>query len=635
VRIDVGGDLLVRRAGAVMRHRKPTIYQESDRGRREIEGRYVRRGSRSIGFEVSAYDRTRALIIDPVLLYATYLGGTGSDSYVHGAIAVDAAGSAYVAGTTQSADFPVTEGAHKTSLGGSCDITVSKLTPTGSGLVYSSYLGGSGSDCEGVGGIAVDASGNAYVAGWTDIDSDYPATPGSLQLGCPAPVCVGKGVLTKLNPAGSALVYSATLAGVPLGAVAIGSDGNAYVAGGSAGDVFVARVNASGSALIYGRTLGGTRDDGASGIAVDPAGDAYVTGTTESSDFPTTPGAFQQSCPQRPTGSCFIAFVFRIDATGSALVYSTYLGGETSVQLQGTSSMGTGIAVDQSGHAYVTGIAFSSDFPTTPGAFQVDLGGDGNDAFVSKLNAAGSGLVYSTFLGGAGFDGAEGIGVDDAGNAYVVGFTGSIDFPTTNAFQSALRSSYGNAFVAKLDPTGSALVYSSYFGGSVGDIGRDVAVDGDGVAYITGYTGSTDIPLVAPLQGSFGGGATDGFVAKIGEPSCGRDVSGSVDIFRLPVLPILFTPLRWELVIIRNRAATPIAGPLAYVLDDLQNGVFIGSLLTTRCISPEGDPFAIVRTGADDVLSPGEYAFAGLWFFKIAFDPLSYVPHLLSAHSGS
>jgi hypothetical protein len=320
-------------------------------------------------------------------------------------------------------------------------------------LAYSTYLGGSNSD-DGI-GIAMDQSGNAYVTGDTT-SSDFPTTAGALQT---------------------------TLRGLS--------------------DAFVTKLDSTGSALVYSTYLGGSSsDEQGDGIAVDASGNAYVTGFTLSSDFPTTPGALQTTLQGFSD-----AFVTKLNSTGSALVYSTYLGGSDS-------DGGFGIAVDSLGNAYITGSTESFDFPTTAGALQTTFGGNG-DAFVSKLNSVGS-LVYSSYLGGSNIDNGEGVAVDSFGNAYVTGETLSSDFPTTvGSLQTALRGG-DDAFVTKLNSTGSALVYSTYLGGNSLDGGIGIAVDSPGNAYITGFTESIDFPTTpGALQTTFGRSPDHAFVSKI------------------------------------------------------------------------------------------------------------------------
>jgi hypothetical protein len=536
LRVAGNGDLVVGTEGGELIFHKPVIYQPHGlasgagsslvtRHSSLVEGRYRLDGENHIHFELGAYDRRRPVVIDPTLAYSTYLGGKNTD-YGHG-IAVDASGNAYVTGTTFSSNFPTTPGAFQTSFGGGEHAFVSKLNATGSALFYSTYLGGSGGDYGS--GIAIDASGNAYVTGVT-ASSNFPTTPGAFQT------TYGGGVedafVTELNATGSALVYSTYLGGSSTdygNHLAVDASGSAYVTGGtwssnfpttpgafqttfvSSIDAFVSKLNASGSALLYSTYLGGVGKPysmtEALAITVDASGNAYVTGHTDSSNFPTTPGAFQTTYG----GGVEDAFVTELNATGSALVYSTYLGGSGG-------SGGFGIAVDASGNAYVAGGA-GANFPTTPGAFQTTYGGA--DSFVSKLNAAGSALLYSTYLGGRGgptnYVEAVGIGVDASGNAFVTGQTNSANFPTTpGAFQTTYSGGSADAFVSKLNAAGSALLYSTYLGGSYINVGIGIAVDASGNAYITGRAQSSKFPFPT-TPGAFQttyGGKGDAFVSK-------------------------------------------------------------------------------------------------------------------------
>jgi hypothetical protein len=324
-------------------------------------------------------------------------------------------------------------------------------------LAYSTYLGGNNED---VGDdIVVDAKGNAYVTGHT-FSSDFPISPGAFQTAF----------------AGS--------------------------------DVFVSKLNASGSVLEYSTYLGSTSGlVNGSEILIDGTGDAFVAGTTGASDFPVTPGAFQTAIRGRASG-----FITKINSTGSALFYSTYLGGTAFDIL-------SSIALDALGNAYVTGAATSPDFHTTPGAFQTSYAGGPEDAFVSKLNATGSALLYSTYLGGSDDDAGGGIAVDASGDAYITGFTHSTNFPVTQgAFQTTFSACCGasNAFISKLNPAGSSLVYSTYLGGRGEERNAHIAVDGAGNAYVTGLTSSSNFPTTpAGFQTTFGGGAFDAFVSKL------------------------------------------------------------------------------------------------------------------------
>jgi PKD domain/Beta-propeller repeat len=534
--VDEAGDLVLRTAGGTLKLNKPLIYQETGGKKQQIAGGYVLLDKDRVGFRVAAYDAGKPLVIDPVLSYSTYLGGSNDD--FGWAIAVDSAGNAYVTGGTHSPDFP-TANALQPTLGETSDAIVVKINSAGSAFVYSTYLGGQTAGDAGW-AIAVDSAGNAYVSGATSA-SDFP-TVNALQ---PMLRGYGDAFVAKLDAAGSALVYSTYLGGSDfcdefgechwedgLG-IAVDADGNAYVVGTTYSsdfptvnalqpalrgyrDAFVAKLNPAGSALVYSTYLGGSdvvtpicdeegfcyyarSGDYGSGIAVDSAGNAYVTGTTPSSDFPTA------NALQPALAGDSDAFVAKLNPAGTALAYSTFLGGSSSEE-------GRGIAVDSEGNAYVTGTSYSSDFPTVNAA-QPALAVS-PDAFVTKLNAAGSALVYSTYLGGSVGDSGYGIALDSAGNAYVTGTTDSYDFPTASALQPMLRGSW-DAFVTKLNAAGSALVYSTYLGGSnTTDLGLGIAVDSAGNAYVTGITYSSDFPMMNALQPTRRG-YQDGFVAKI------------------------------------------------------------------------------------------------------------------------
>ena len=525
VEVDVQGDLVLHTAAGPIRQQKPFIYQEVGGARKEIPGGYVLKGEQRVGFKIAAHDARRPLVIDPILSYSTYLGGGGADR--SHAIAVDAAGNAYVTGGTFSPDFPTTAGAFQTSLGaGTFQAFVTKLNPSGSALVYSTYLGGNGGD-ESY-GIAVDAAGNAYVTGRT-FSPDFPTTAGAFQT-----TYGGEqdAFVTQLDAAGSALVYSTYLGGNRYdegNSIAVDPAGNAYVGGltqsfdfpttagafqtRAVGDTnaFVAKLDSAGCTLVYCTYLGGSGNTGGGGLAVDASGNVYVEGATDSIDFPTTTGAFQTTYG----GGISDAFVAKLDLAGAALVYSTYLGGS------GEDST-FGLAVDADGNAYVTGGTFSSDFPTTMGALQTIHGGGSDDAFVTKLDATGSVLVYSTYLGGSGGDTGLGITVDTAGNAFVTGNTDSSDFPTTaTAFQTTYGGGTADAFVTQLDAAGSALVYSTYLGGSGNEWGSAIALDTlpNPNAYVTGFTHSGDFPTTADAFQASSARVSefvpDAFVAKI------------------------------------------------------------------------------------------------------------------------
>ncbi len=441
------GDLVVSLDKAEVRMHKPVVYQpEGTTGSRPsaktlVDGRYVLQANNQVGFEIGAYDQTRPLVIDPTLLYATYVGGNGAD--VGYGIAVDTNFDAYIAGTTTSTNFPTAGSAYQSAnKGGNGDAFVTKINAAGTTLLYSTYLGGTATDSATA--IAVFA-GAVFVTGNTT-SADFPTV---------APIA---GQFPFQNTYG----------------------GNT--------DAFVSQLDATGQTLVYSSYLGGSGADFGQGIAVDSSGNAYVTGFTQSSNFPIV-NAYQSGLD----GSSD-AFVAKVNFTGEALVYSTYLGGTSA-------DVGQAIQVDTSGDAYVAGYTFSTDFPVV-GPFQSVHGG-GADAFVAELNPAGSSLTFSTYLGGAGDDRAFGIALDGSKNVYVAGETASGNFPTTGAFQPSLRGA-SNAFVTKLNTTGSALVYSTYLGGSGTDQANGIAVTSGGIASVTGFTNSSNFPTQSPVQGILG-----------------------------------------------------------------------------------------------------------------------------------
>jgi len=547
LRLGANGDLVVTAANGALAFHKPVVYQLVDGQRKAIDGSFALLAKRTVGFRLGSYDRAKPLVIDPVLVYSTYLGGSGVDTEPGIGdsalgVAVDGSGSAYIVGYALSPDYPTTAGALETAR--TCSpcygAFVTKLNPAGTALVYSTYLAGTAAKSY-ANAVAVDDSGNAYICGGTL--TGFPVTPGAFQTNSQeTPAFVAK-----LNPTGSALIYSTYLGGASsyLGgdsatALAIDNAGNAYIAGvtysstfpitagafqtankaGEASNAFVTKLNPAGSALVYSTYLGGSgrilfsfgpqiwQGDGATGLYVDSAGNAYVTGFAYSADFPVTAGAFQATnralVPYGPGGLAASynqtnAFVAKLNPAGTALVYSTYLGG-TGRNQRGDNA--TAVQVDDAGNAYIAGVAGSTDFPVTRGSLQsINHSATSTNAFVTKLNPAGTALIYSTYLGGSGNgttgDGANGLALDAAGNVYIVGSTTSPDFPVTaNALQAAIGAAgASNAFLAELNPAGAALVYSTYLGGSGSDGATAVTLDGSGGAYLAGTASSTDFPV--------------------------------------------------------------------------------------------------------------------------------------------
>ena len=486
----------------------PIVYQDINRQRVNVPAAYNLLGNGQVGFSLGEFDRTQPLVIDPVLAYSTYLGGSASDSANR--IAVDSTGAAYIIGTTVN-NFTTTPGAYQTTPAGQADFLVTKINSEGTALVYSTYIGGTGNEY-GI-GIAVDGQGNAYLTG--QVDPGYPTTPGSFQ----PTATTYNAAATKLNAAGNSLVYSTFLGGngSALGtSIAVDSNGNAYVTGptgdnfpianasqpqiGGNIDAFITKVNPTGSGLVYSTYFGGSNRDEGQGIAVDSNGNAYVSGITYSTNLPLTN-------PVQTTigGGQYDAFISKFTPNG-ARIYSTYLGGTGDDQ-------GTSIAADSSGNAYIVGTTSSTNFPTLSPIQLLNAGG-ANDAFVSKLSAAGNSLIYSTYLGGSGDDKGDRITVDSAGNAYVTGNTTSTNFPTKNAIQS-ISGGGQDAFITSINSSGSTLVDSTYLGGSGDDNGGGIAVDANGAVYVAGSTTSTNFPTANPLQAANGGGASDAFITKI------------------------------------------------------------------------------------------------------------------------
>jgi hypothetical protein len=539
------GSLLIKTPQGTLRDSAPRAWQRINGRRVPVRSRYsLGKGTHAYGFELGSYDRGHPLVIDPGLRYSTYVGGSAVDAGED--IAVDSSGNAYITGRADSSNFPTTPGAFDVTHGTSSDAFVSKVSDDGSTLIYSTFLGGNAID-SGY-GIALDGAGSAYVTGNTS-SSNFPTTVGALDTALNGNE---DGFVAKLAADGSALSYSTYLGGtgnIDSGnAITVDDTGHAYVTGDtistdfpttpgafdtSASSIytaFVSKLDPTGSSLDYSTYLGGSGTfDFGNAIAVDGTGGAYVTGSTSSTNFPTTVGAYDTT--QNGDDD---AFVTKLSADGSTLDYSTFLGGNT---FDGSSA----IALGAGGTVYLGGGTSSTDFPATAGAFDTSFNGDG-DGFVAKLNAAGSALSYSTFLGGAGSqttgqDTVLGIAVDASGNANVAGRTASATFPTTSDAYDPVIGPLSDAFYTKLNPTGSALLYSTYLGGATGGTGgsdeaRGIALDGAGDAYIVGDTASSDFPVTAGAYDSTLNGSYDAFVAKIGASGYARPRSATPLILR-------------------------------------------------------------------------------------------------------
>lgn len=510
LRVTRRGDLELVLPHGVLTQRRPVAYQMVDGQRTPVAARFVAKGRRQVAFALGAYDARRELVIDPVLDYASYLGGSGLDRAF--AVATDASGNIYVTGVTNSANFPV-KGAFQTTLAGSEDVFVTKLNAAGSDLVYSTFLGGSSND-RGQ-GIAVDASGNAIVAGWTSSTNFPRSNAFQNTYGSNSDAFVAK-----LNANGNGLIFSTYLGGSSSDyafGVATDTAGAAYLVGytesnnfpvanafraARAGDrdAFVSKLSSSG-ALVYSTYLGGSARDEGYGIAVGSAGEAYVTGHTVSSNFPVA-NAF------RPTygGGSFDAFVTKFSPTGTSVVYSTFLGGSSD-------DYGTAIAVDGAGQAYVAGYTWSTNFPVLGGAQMSNAGA--RDVFLVKFAAAGTSLAYGSYLGGTTNDYAYGLAVSGSGQAYVVGETASSNFPIQQGHQTTYGGGSADAFLAAFSPSGNALDYSTFLGGSQLDYAWGVAERGGSVV-LAGQTGSSNFPVANAYRSTYAGGADDAFIARIG-----------------------------------------------------------------------------------------------------------------------
>ena len=530
------GSLLIQTPSGVIEQKHPIIYQEILGERHPVDGRYQIIGNQTIHFALGAYNTAYPLIIDPILVYATYLGGTASDAIFD--LAVDSIGNVYVTGNTYSLDFPTTAGAWSTSMDGPEDIFIVKLDSSGSNLIYASYIGGSDQDF----GFAldIDVAHNIYVTGSTR-SLDFPATTGAYDLTKSSP---SDAYLLKLDASGSNLEYATYLGGNNNEegfSVKVNNLGQAYVAGntqssdypttpsaydttfnpttctyGSITDncreLFVTKFNATGSSLDYSTFIGGSGDDRTYRATLDNNENVYVWGISNSVDFPATAGAFDTTF----NGGVTDNIVVKLNPTGSSVVYATYLGGSSD---ESSSSVVGGIAVDASGSVYVTGMTTSSDFPTTVGAFDTTLGGTW-DAYITKIDPSGSTLIYSTFIGGSGGENGNDIAVDSLGRVYITGNSGSGNFPfTSDAFQTSLLGCCTEAVVLVLNSNGAEVLYSSFLGGSGYETGGSIAIDGKNNVYFSGITRSSDFPATnGAFSEIYGGAPDDSFIAKVHLP---------------------------------------------------------------------------------------------------------------------
>ena len=452
--IDDLGNLIINTSFGNIMDYNLYIYQDYEGTRHHIKGEFIICNKFECCFKIlSSINPYEALIIDPniTLEYSTYLGGSLED-YGYGN-AIDVTGNVFITGRTCSSDYPTTPDANDTEYNDRYDVFITKLNPIGSELVYSTFIGGSQNDYGQA--IAIDSNGNAFVTGYTPSDN-FPITPGAYD---PSPD--------------------------------IGLD------------VFVLKLNESGSKLLYSTYIGGRSHDYSHDIVIDENGNAYVTGRTSSNNFPTI-NAYDPIHNQYD--DCFI---FKLNQTGSGLIYSTYLGGLSW-------DYSYAIDIDLNGSAYVTGYTRSSDFPTTKGVYSENHnGGTYDDVFVTKFNSTGTGLNYSTFIGGSYIDRGYGISVDNIGCAYITGFTSSSDFPTTDKAFDRSHGGLEDVFISKLNYNGSSLLFSTYIGNNSSERGNDIVVDSVGNVIVTGETRSLDFPTTPDAYATSHNGSRDSFLLKL------------------------------------------------------------------------------------------------------------------------
>jgi hypothetical protein len=576
------GDLVVETRAGKLYHRRPVAWQEIAGRRVRVSARFCLRGG-AAGFRLGPYRRRHRLWIDPVLSYATYLGGAGYDAGY--AVAVDSAGNSYVAGTTGSLILsPQSSG-----LLPSRDAFVTKFNPDGS-IAYTTLLSSSGDDYAYA--VAVDAAGNVYVAGSAG-GGDFPATPGVWQT---ASGGGEDGFAAKLDPAGR-LVYASYIGGpgddTATGIVA-DSSGNVYVSGYTASfafpttpgapqptykggpyDAFLLKLNASGYA-VYATLLGGSGNDQASAVALDPAGNACIAGYTSSPDLPVL------AALQPVYGGGGDALFACLNAAGNTWTAVSYLGGSGRDEAYA-------LAAGAAGNLYLAGTTFSEDFPTTPGAL-AGAPARGYDAFVAKLNPGAYSLAYATLLGGTGSDAATTLSVGAAGDAWVAGYTASLDFPVTAAWQPAARGSF-DGFVARLSADGTALLASSYLGGSGDDHIWGIAADSAGCMFVTGDTGSTNFPVTPGAAQSIAPAGYNAFLARIDPALTGYAISGQVTVSGVAPLSGLTVALSGAA---SSSTKTDASGSFTF------NGL------------PAGGSYTVTPSAADYTFSPSGQTFQNL-----------------------
>ncbi len=521
------GSLLVQDQDRSLREEAPEIYQRIGATRKRISGNYQISPQNVVSFRFGPYDHDQELVIDPVIVFTSLLGGTGQDNAT--AIASDPQGNIVVAGWTSSLNFPARSAARQTHLGGAVDAFVAKFSGSGSNLLFCTYFGGSGDDR--AYGAALDAVGNIYLVGRTT-SSNFPIAS-ALQTALRG---TEDGFVTKLNPAGNRILFSTYIGGGgvdAVNAITLDPGGYIYVVGDTSSsdfplfsaysssnqggqDAFVMKLTPTGNALLYSTYLGGSATDHATAIAVNSAGNAFVTGSTFSTNFPV------KSALQATTGGNQDAFLTELAVGGNALVFSTYLGGSSGTA--GLPEEADAIVLDSSGNIYIAGTTSSFNFPVTASALQPTFVGGNQDAFLVQYSPLGQSIQYASFLGGTGLDYITGIALDSFGYLTVAGYTSSADFPILRPVQSQFKGIF-DAFVTKFNFSGAVctLINSTYLGGSLADSATAVTLDQDGSALVAGYTSSADFPIVSPVPPLHpyqwtNNGLSNAFVVKLANP---------------------------------------------------------------------------------------------------------------------
>ncbi|MBI4910130.1 MAG: SBBP repeat-containing protein [Acidobacteria bacterium] len=535
VRIDGGGDMIVSTSAGDLRHKKPVVYQMIGGRKVAVAASYVLGPDHHFSIELGRYRGDYALVIDPTLFYSTYLGGGGQEDVT--SIVVDNLGAAYISGYTASTNFPITLGAYQQTQANNGDAFVTRISPTGDAMLYSTYVGGEAFDRAAA--ITIDGSGSAYITGYTGSFA-FPTTTGAYQRDFSG---LQDAFVARLSPNGAQLVFG-TFVGTndtfeAGNSIAVDSAGNVIIAGTTnspafpttpgvhrttfAGgtDGFVLKLNSTGKTLIFSTLIGGVTDDVPNAITLDLAANIYIVGSTSSSDFPTTAGAYS-----RTIAGFADAFLTKMSLDGKRIIFSTFIG-------SAGDDGGYSISLEPGGRIAIAGQVTGTGFPTTVNAYRTLLGG-ASDGFVSRFSSDGGALIASTLVGSNATDAAASVYVQEGGAMVVNGTTFSNNFPTTSdAFQFS-GSTFGDAFLVALNPLLNSVKFSTVFGGFSGDQSRAMAATTDADVILTGNTNSVDLPLTFnPIQ-STNNGQTDGFVARVtglAAPECLATVSPTITTY--------------------------------------------------------------------------------------------------------